>query len=186
MKLIRVMGGALEVRSEVGRGTLFHLSLPYEIATAIARSHRTQSSQEIQVVSAFDAELGGRSPLRILLAEDNPVNQRVAQLMLKRFGYSIDIASNGKEAVEALERQPYDLVFMDLHMPEMDGLQATRAIRRRHGASAPPHIVAMTAAATDEDRTACLDSGMNDYITKPFTPTVLRRILDGTIEILRT
>jgi CheY-like chemotaxis protein len=106
-------------------------------------------------------------PLRILLAEDNVVNQRVAILLLEKLGYHADLAGNGNEVMHALKRQPYDVVLMDVHMPELDGLEAARRIHREWPAGARPRIVALTASATEEDRQACLDAGMDDYIAKP-------------------
>ncbi len=105
--------------------------------------------------------------MKILLAEDNAVNQKVAVLMLKRLGYEVDIANNGRQAVEAVEQQKYDLVLMDVQMPEMDGLTATRTIRCLTQLNPQPYIIAMTANAMDGDREMCLEAGMNDYISKP-------------------
>ncbi len=113
-----------------------------------------------------DVPLAAGRPLRILLAEDNLVNQRVAIGFLAKYGYRADVAANGYEALEALERQTYDIVLMDINMPEMDGLVATEKIRAR-GDFLQPHIIAMTANAMYEDRKRCLDAGMNDYISKP-------------------
>lgn len=113
-----------------------------------------------------DDSLATVQPLRILLAEDNLVNQRVAIGFLAKYGYRVDVAGNGHEVLEALERQTYDLILMDINMPEMDGLMATKAIRAR-GDFLQPHIIAMTANAMYEDRKRCLDAGMNDYISKP-------------------
>jgi len=134
-----------------------------------------------------DAQMAERLPLRILLAEDTAVNQKVALLLLKKLGYRADVACNGLEVIEALHRQPYDVVLMDVHMPEMDGLEATRQIRQQWGngklgsysisqegsetvnpvSYSPPHIVAMTANAMRGDRDSCLEAGMNDYVSKP-------------------
>ncbi len=108
-----------------------------------------------------------RSALRILLAEDNAMNQKVALRLLEQHGYRADVATNGVEAIEALERQPYDVVLMDVQMPELDGLDATRQICERWPEETRPHIVAMTANALPEDREACFAAGMNDYVAKP-------------------
>jgi CheY-like chemotaxis protein/HPt (histidine-containing phosphotransfer) domain-containing protein len=114
-----------------------------------------------------DGRLGDAHPLRILLAEDNAINQQVALLTLERLGYRADVAANGIEALDAVRRQTYDLVFMDMQMPEMDGMEATRRIRREIPVEVQPRIVAMTANALQSDREACLASGMDDYVSKP-------------------
>ncbi len=123
---------------------------------------------------------GSDHPLSILLAEDNPVNQRVAALMLRRLGYSADVAANGREAVEAVASKAYDLVLMDLQMPEMDGLQATRTIRARCAGGERPRIVAMTANASLDDRERCLEAGMDDFMTKPVRGADLQKVLAET------
>ena len=115
----------------------------------------------------LDPEMASRHPLRILLAEDNVVNQKLALRILQQMGYRADLASNGIEAVESVERQAYDVVLMDVQMPEMDGLEATRKICARWGPAERPRIVAMTANAMQGDRDLCLTSGMDDYLTKP-------------------
>ena len=121
----------------------------------------------------IDAKMGERLPLRILLAEDNPVNQQVALHLLQRMGYRADVAGNGLEVLEALQRQPYDVVFMDVQMPEMDGLEASRQIRQASSdldgdtQSQRPRIIAMTANAMVGDREMCIEAGMDDYISKP-------------------
>ncbi len=112
-----------------------------------------------------DADLARRHPLRILLAEDNAVNQKLALRLLQQMGYRADVASNGLEAVQSVARQAYDVVLMDVQMPELDGLDATRRIRA--GGSGRPYIVAMTANAMQGDREDCLAAGMNDYVSKP-------------------
>ena len=111
--------------------------------------------------------LADRLPLHILLAEDHPVNQKLALMFLQQMGYRADVASNGLEALDALQRQPYDVVLMDVQMPEMDGLTATRHICDRFPAHLRPRIIAMTANAMQGDRQLCLEAGMDDYISKP-------------------
>ncbi|MEZ4700742.1 MAG: response regulator [Rhodothermales bacterium] len=103
----------------------------------------------------------------ILLAEDNPVNQKVALRMLNRLGYEADIAQNGREAVEALEKKAYDVILMDMQMPEMDGLEASRCIVEKYPEGQRPFIIALTANAMQGDKERCLAAGMNDYISKP-------------------
>jgi signal transduction histidine kinase/DNA-binding response OmpR family regulator len=115
----------------------------------------------------LDPGMAQRHPLRILLAEDNVVNQKLALRLLEQMGYRADVAANGLEAVAAVERQPYDLVFMDVQMPDMDGLEATRQITRRWSRPERPRIVAMTANAMQDDRERCLAAGMDDYVSKP-------------------
>ncbi|MFI4929451.1 MAG: GAF domain-containing protein [Burkholderiales bacterium] len=115
----------------------------------------------------MDAGMAVRHPLRILLAEDNVVNQKLALRLLSQMGYRADVASNGIEAIESIERQPYDVVLMDVQMPEMDGLEASRRITAKFRADERPRIVAMTANAMQGDRDECLAAGMDDYVTKP-------------------
>ena len=115
----------------------------------------------------LDAGMASRHPLRILLAEDNVVNQKLAMRLLQQMGYRADLASNGIEAVESVKRQTYDVVLMDIQMPEMDGLEASREIHRSARDGMRPRIVAMTANAMQGDREQCIAAGMDDYITKP-------------------
>jgi PAS domain S-box-containing protein len=125
--------------------------------TSLSFSHRVQ----------LDPTMAQQLPLRILVAEDNQVNQHLALQLLARMGYRADVAGNGLEAIQALRRQTYDLVFMDVHMPEMDGLTATRHICQEWSPATRPRIIAMTANAMQGDRENCLNAGMDDYISKP-------------------
>jgi len=128
----------------------------------------------------LDPEMAHRHPLRILLAEDNVVNQKVALRLLEQMGYRADLAANGLEAVAAIERQPYDLVLMDVQMPEMDGFEASREITRRWPVDGRPRIVAMTANAMQGDRELCLAAGMDDYMSKPIRVEELVTALERT------
>ncbi|MEZ4453348.1 MAG: response regulator [Nannocystaceae bacterium] len=122
------------------------------------------------------------SALRILLAEDNLNNQRVAQLSLQRLGLRADAVANGHEAVTAARRRPYDVILMDVQMPELDGLEATRQIREDPKIRRQPHIIAVTASATVQDRQACLSAGMDAYISKPYRLRELRRALRDFVQ----
>ncbi|MEO7850758.1 MAG: response regulator, partial [Rubrivivax sp.] len=124
----------------------------------------------------LDAQMAARHPLRILLAEDNVVNQKLALRLLQQMGYRADLASNGIEAVESVQRQTYDVILMDVQMPEMDGLDASREIVRRWP-DERPRIVAMTANAMQGDREECLAAGMDDYVTKPIRVDALVQAL---------
>jgi GAF domain-containing protein/DNA-binding response OmpR family regulator len=126
--------------------------------------------------AGIDHDLGARHPLRILLAEDNAVNQKLALRLLERMGYRADVAENGLAAISAVEGSTYDVILMDVQMPELDGLEATRRIRRRWPGDRP-RIIAMTANAMDGDREACLAAGMDDYIAKPIAPEALQASL---------
>ncbi|MBI1294017.1 response regulator [bacterium] len=136
--------------------------------------------EEIRTPSIFagEAENAVIRPLRILLAEDNAVNQKVAIHILRRLGYRTDLAANGHEVLEALSRQRYDLILMDVQMPEMDGMETTSAIRREFPSDQQPFIVAMTANAMQGDRDQCLAIGMDDYLSKPFKVSELTAILN--------
>ncbi len=137
----------------------------------------------------FDPEMADRHPLRILLAEDNAVNQKLALRLLSMMGYRADVAANGLEAIQALERQEYDVIFMDVQMPEMDGLEATRQIIKRWPEQLPtgrrPTIIAMTANAMQGDRERCIEAGMDDYISKPIRNEELIRTLEQTPQMIK-
>jgi signal transduction histidine kinase/DNA-binding response OmpR family regulator len=126
----------------------------------------------------FDTELAASHPLRILLAEDNAINQKVGRKMLGQLGYHVDVAPNGREAVKAVAETSYDLVLMDIQMPEMDGLEATKLIREQMGPQAP-HLVALTAEALEGDRERFLASGFDNYLSKPLQAAALQELLRG-------
>jgi len=170
-RLVELMGGEIWVVSSPGQGSSFHFtilaeeseetSIPADSCAAKAKTHPSPKSVR---------------PLRILLAEDNAINQMVAIQMLKKLGYSADVAGNGLEVLQAIERQTYDVVLMDVQMPEMDGLVAAQEIRKLWPKG--PRIVAITAYALKGDRERCLAAGMDDYISKPIVIEELRRVLE--------
>lgn len=121
----------------------------------------------IENLPTFNVQIGQQHPLRILLAEDSLVNLKITLWFLKELGYRADVAFTGIEAIDALKRQSYDVILMDAEMPEMDGREATMAIRKDFPADQQPHIIAMTANASADDRESFLSIGMNDYVTKP-------------------
>ncbi|MBI5383246.1 MAG: response regulator [Verrucomicrobia bacterium] len=160
---------------------------------ALAAEGKTDFTTEITkrpapAASKLDSTLGARSPLRILLTDDNAINIKVASKMLNQLGYKPDIANNGVEAVAAVQRQPYDVVLMDVQMPQMDGLEATRRIRawEKENGRAPVSIVAMTANAMSGDREKCLAAGMNEYLAKPVRPDALQKTLETLASSRRT
>ena len=135
-----------------------------------------ESGPRAPLPAARDEDASPLGELRVLLAEDNPINRKVAQRMLQKLGLHADTVETGRQAVEALEHAVYDVVLMDVQMPEMDGLEATRRIRALSGIH-QPHIVAMTANAVEGDRNACLEAGMNDYVSKPVRLELLERAI---------
>jgi signal transduction histidine kinase/CheY-like chemotaxis protein/HPt (histidine-containing phosphotransfer) domain-containing protein len=171
-----VMLSSLGTRPEVDGGPDFvaYLTKPVKPAQLFnvlvtlftGRPTRVRPAQR-QRESIFDPQMGRKHPLDILLAEDNATNQKLALRLLQRLGYEADLAVNGREVLSALQRKPYQVVFMDLQMPEMDGLEATRRIRRDLPVETQPRIIALTANALQGDRETYLAAGMDDYVSKP-------------------
>ena len=150
------------------QGQLLKPIKPGRLLEMISGLLQRQSAPEAaEAVWTLPRDLGQRHPLRLLVVEDNPVNQRVARLLLERMSYGADFAADGQEALDAVARQPYDVVLMDLQMPRMDGLAATRELHRRYPPAGRPLVIAMTANATPEDRLACERAGMDGYLAKP-------------------
>ena len=171
-QLAELMGGTMTVESEgTGKGSTFRFSIRAAEAHLVPTTTTTKS--------AVDPGMAERHPLRILLAEDNVVNQKLALRLLQQMGYRADLAVNGLEAIECVERQAYDVILMDVQMPELDGLEATRRIVQRRP-DHRPRIVAMTANAMQGDREACLAAGMDDYVTKPIRVDALVQALSAT------
>ncbi|WP_022880391.1 ATP-binding protein [Microbacterium sp. B19] len=192
--LVRMMGGRMHVESEVGRGSTFSFEIalaatapPADSPRAVVRIGRDPSAprptgeteppapqRDSAAVVTASVGLPGVGALNVLVAEDNPTLQLLSTQILSRLGHRSAVVGTGADAVDAVAREAYDIVLMDIHMPVMDGLEATRAIRAAGDAIRQPYIIALTAGATEQDRDDCLRAGMNGYVTKPFTMKDLR------------
>jgi signal transduction histidine kinase/CheY-like chemotaxis protein len=173
-RLCELMGGSVSVESEEGRGSTFRVRIRAALAVEAAAPAEISPSSRPPALAPAAA-----SSLRILVAEDNPVNQLVAVRMLESLGYTSPlVAADGEEALEVLRREPCDLVLMDLHMPRMDGIEASLRIRDMFAEGAGPTIIALTADAIEESRTACRDAGIAGFLTKPFRREELQTCLE--------
>ena len=171
-QLVELMGGTIGVRSTPEKGARFWFRLPFETASA-------PKSEASEPAKAAPSPEKHSNSARILLVEDNPTNQKLTRLLIKKMGHLVETVSNGKEALLALSQTEYDLVLMDIQMPVMDGYEATQTLRKPGSGVKNPAIpvIAMTAFAMKGDREACLEAGMNDYLSKPVRVEALARVL---------
>ncbi|HYL09890.1 MAG TPA: PAS domain S-box protein, partial [Candidatus Acidoferrales bacterium] len=177
-QLVKLMGGEIQLESELGRGSTFRFTVKFQVSGKPELKTSSSSPEtppaKIQARSGNPPSMGVPTGLQFLLAEDNAVNQRLAIGLLEKCGNRVAVAANGREVLEALHRQSFDAVLMDVQMPEMGGLEATRLIRQREkflGGHIP--IIAMTAHAMKGDREKCLEAGMDGYVSKPIRPDAL-------------
>jgi CheY-like chemotaxis protein len=164
-ELMELLGGSIEAESTLGKGSIFRCILPL-----VGIEENPYETQKVKTLSGLPSR-----QLKILVVDDNPINRRVLKLQLDKLGQNTSLAESGEEALASVGESDYDLVLMDCQMPEMDGLEATRRIREKHGPSVK--IVALTAFAEDKQRDACLQAGMNDFLTKPVEASRLSALL---------
>ncbi|MEJ5167704.1 MAG: ATP-binding protein, partial [Arcobacteraceae bacterium] len=180
-QLVNLMGGEIKVVSQEGKGSKFSFTVDVKLSKNIYKSQI--STEQIDIQGKYDFDLKNRN---ILVVEDNELNQVVVTGILKRYGAKIACANNGKEALELIAENDYDVVLMDLHMPIMDGLETTKNIRELQSDKSKIHIIAMSAAVSKEDEELCLKYGMNDFIAKPIQKNILMEKLTQVIVLPKT
>jgi len=171
-KLVSAMNGTIQLNSQINIGTEVIVNLPFEISSKLEVGKSIEKAPTIKT----DMKFSENFPHKILVAEDNKVNQKLIHMMLKKLGYQIEFANNGKEAVDMSVLNDYSLIFMDMQMPELDGIEATKIILERLDKKAPK-IIAITANAMIEDKAKCIQAGMIEFLTKPIKLDDLRKII---------
>jgi signal transduction histidine kinase/ligand-binding sensor domain-containing protein/ActR/RegA family two-component response regulator len=183
-RLVEMMGGSIRVESEVGRGSTFHFTATFGQAShseSPAPPDPSSLQKMLEAVGESDGTTPQRPVLRILLAEDNAVNQRVAARLLEKRGHRVALAGNGREALEWLDREQFDVILMDVQMPELDGIETTAIIREREkGSGNRVPIIALTAHAMKGDRQRCIDAGMDNYVNKPIEAVSFLETVEST------
>jgi CheY-like chemotaxis protein len=167
-----MMGGEIHVESEVGTGSEFVFTLNLKEAANPAGTEKESESEVTGAASIPSQSNGSLKGVRILVAEDNPVNQKLVEIVLRQMGCEVDLAANGQEVVEQLRKKTYDLCLMDIQMPVMGGIEAACLIRKEISRDLP--LIALTASAMQRDRERCFEAGMNDFLSKPIEIQKLR------------
>ena len=177
-RLVALMGGRIWIESAVGQGSTFHFTVRLQ-TTALSQVPVASARRVVQAAQELSGGIGG---LQILLVEDHPVNQKLATTLLKQWGHVVQVANNGQEAVALFPTQHWDLVLMDMQMPVMGGVEATRLIRASEAAGERTPIVAMTANAMALDRATCIEAGMDEHLSKPFKAAALQAMLSKFVK----
>jgi CheY-like chemotaxis protein len=180
-RIVAAMGGHIAVESEEGRGSTFHFTvrMPLGAAAASAPARPVTRPEPLAATRSLNEKLRA---LNLLLAEDNVVNQKLALKLLTTRGHKVSVANNGREALEAAQRERFDAILMDLQMPVMGGIEACKAIRAAETAGSRVPIIAVTAHALDRDRDLCLASGMDGFVTKPVRIEVLMSEIERVVQ----
>jgi CheY-like chemotaxis protein len=181
-QLTTLMGGSIWFESEIGVATTFFFTIKFKLTHNLSET----MNSDLDRVPATDETRLNQVKVRILVAEDNRVNQKLVRHFFERLGYSIDIAPNGLAVLDQVKLNAYDLIFMDVQMPEMDGLETTRELCKIYSDQERSVIIAMTANALDSDYQACFKAGMDDYLSKPLRLVKLQEALDKWVEKLRS
>lgn len=176
-RLVEGMGGRMWLESAPGQGSTFYFSLPLQRGSQSPPVPVTLPPMLAPDIRPSPHRMGHGTGLQVLLVEDNPINQLLAKAILTNLGHQVETARDGREALDLFATRPWDLVLMDIHMPVMSGLDATRQIRKQEAPGRHTPIIATTAGAMEADRAACLAAGMDDYIAKPYKPQVLQDLL---------
>lgn len=179
--LVELMGGEIGAESDKGVGSTFHFTIPFPVTTAEAVKKTLETGEKRKSRDETQKEKPYKG-IKLLLAEDDPVNRNVAAVFLSRLGCAVDLATNGVEALEKYKTSLYDIVLMDCEMPEMDGYSATKAIRKIEGKEKHLPIVAITAHAMRGDKELCIAAGMDDYISKPITKESIENVIGKFLE----
>ena len=179
-RIVELMGGTIDLESVVGEGSTFWFTLPLQVAEV---NSSLPAPEDNDIIATPKAVTRSPDTVKILVVEDYPDNRDLLLFMLDTLSYQADTVTNGREALDILAQQQYDIILMDCQMPELDGYQATQQIRQREGQEKHTVIIGLTANAMAGDRQKCLDAGMDDYISKPINLANLSSVLEKWLEV---